>query len=150
LPLIYPSNGQWSDDFGAYYNSVLNKPNNRLNRVDYLMSEVSPLTEVLSPGKATCFDISYDEKMGYRVLLDHGMGLFSEISGLTNIAIEEQDIIEKGSVISTFGKEDFIEKKQAKKNTIFWRVFMTNASINPKSLTHKSMLNKTYEQERIQ
>jgi len=137
LPLIYPVTRSWSDDFGAYYSlnsSQATGENEELREVKHLRSRISSPTTVLSPSKAVVFTVSFNEKTGYSVLLDHGMGLFSEISGLPNISIEEQDIVTQGALISHFTREDFVEKGLTKKQIVFWRVFLTKALIDPRSL----------------
>ena len=71
------------------------------------------------------------------------MGLFSEISGLYNLTISEQDIVPKNSLIAKFTTDDFITSKKGKNKNISnigdkkiqWRVFLTKSIINPTFLT---------------
>ena len=130
LPLIYPATGDWQEFFGAYYqakNSLAHQ--NDLKRVEYLKLDITQPIDIMAPSKGVCFRVEFDEGYGYRVLLDHGMGLFSEISGLDNLLIEEQDVVEQGTMISSFKPNNL---KTAK--TVYWRVFMTNALVNPQAL----------------
>lgn len=161
LPIAFPAKptkGQWSDSFGQYYEKTKKKDFNenitqalskdpkkndraiskKLHRIDHLSLHFNEPLAITAPSDATCFAISFDSENGYTVLLDHGMGLFSEISGLHNLSISEQDVVSKGALIANFTQEDFSqnEKTQTLNNkTIYWRVFLTKATINPRSLT---------------
>jgi len=137
LPLTFPANGNWSDDFGAYFSPGSDETkiqNNRLQKVDNIRLAISTPTVIRSPGKAVIFAVYFDEQTGYRVLLDHGMGLFSEISGLPNISVEEQEIVTQGTLIANVTASDFVKNKIPQKQTVLWRVFLTKALVNPRSL----------------
>jgi len=147
LPLIAPVIGNWSKDFGAYYNQTLNESENQkknLQKIDSLRLDINTPTIIGSPSNAVVFTIYFDEKAGYRILLDHGMGLFSEISGLPSISVEEQDVVTQGALIANFTTSDFVKNRSPQKHTIFWRVFLTKALINPKSLMRS---NNEYSEE---
>jgi hypothetical protein len=154
LPLIFPAEGNWNKSFGQYYESsesnllesgftqnITSQNKNKLkklHRIDHISLNFNKPLDVVSPSDAICFLINFDEENGYTVLLDHGMGLFSEISGLDNLTISEQDKVKKGSLIGNFTKENLVNKKNTTSlisKTIQWRVFLTKSIINPTSLT---------------
>ena len=159
LPFSFPAQGDWENLFGFYYEDKSNDSSRKnlvkafskksndttfeIQRIDYISLSFNKPLSVTSPSDAVCFSISFDEKLGYTVLLDHGMGLFSEISGLYNLTISEQDIVPKNSLIAKFTTDDFITSKKGKNKNISnigdkkiqWRVFLTKSIINPTFLT---------------
>ena len=62
------------------------------------------------------------------------MGLFSYISGLKSIAIEEQDKIAAGSMIS-----QITDDVASEPSMLQWRVVLNNSLINPHSITALGM-----------
>ena len=146
-PFVYPMKSEWSSTFGFYFepkpNEIKSKKNTissreqELQRIDYISVDIQHPTTIVSPSDAVCFSIRYDENFGYTILLDHGMGLFSEISGLNNLTVSEQDRIKKNAVIANFTTEDFynIETQNSNvKHSVRWRVFLNKATINPHHL----------------
>ena len=123
LPITYPAKGQWSQNFGEL---KIGKNNDlkRLNHIQLVTTEPQP---ILSPADAICLEITQQNDT-YSVWLDHGMGLFSHISGLKNITIEEQDKIVAGSMIS-----NIIDRKTTKPQSIQWRVLFNGVLVNPHS-----------------
>jgi len=123
FPINYPAKGQWSKNFGELQVSS-NNDLTRLNHIQLVTTEPQP---ILSPADAICLEIT--EKDGiYSIWLDHGMGLFSHISGLQNTTIEEQDKIVAGSMIS-----NIIDRKAVTPQTIQWRMLFNGVLVNPHS-----------------
>lgn len=122
FPIKHPAKGQWSQNFGEI--QIDNDGLKRLNHIQLVTTEPQP---VLSPADAICLEISEKEGI-YSIWLDHGMGLFSHISGLKNVTIEEQDKIVSGSMIS-----NIIDQKNTSPQTIKWRILFNGALVNPHS-----------------
>ncbi len=139
LPFNFPVYGSWSQTFGHYYETttLTNKKNKQnLQRIDDISIKINGPASILSPSDAVCFLITFKEESGYTVLLDHGMGLFSEISGLTNLSISEQDRVLKNALIANFNVDDLKnENNEPITRQINWRVFLNKAVINPFQLT---------------
>ena len=143
LPLDYPVKGIWTEKFNHLFeknnkNSVNNTPSDssKIDLIDHISITLDAPTTITSPSDATCFSITFDPVEGYTVILDHGMGLFSEISGLNNLTISEQDRVSSGSVIASFNTNDFIRKDKTQSNrTVRWRTILNKSTINPYELT---------------
>ncbi len=145
FPLIFPIKGEWSQTIGHFYekkseNLSKNKQNDfsEIGVIDHISIELSNPTPVLAPSDAVCFSITFDPDHGYRVILDHGMGLFSEITGLNNLTISEQDRVKQGAVIASFNTADFLDSNNNNKlnnRTVRWRTFLNKSIIDPYQLT---------------
>ncbi len=130
LPLNYPAKGSWSDQFGHVYQNS----DQQMVQTESIQLTTTQPQLITSPADAICLQI--DEEDGrFSVWLDHGMGLFSHISGLPDIAIEEQDKIIQGSMISNI--TDNASNRRPTK--VVWRVVMNNALINPHIMTHMNV-----------
>ena len=123
LPISYPAKGQWSQNFGEL--QITN--DNSLERLNYIQLSTNKPQPILSPTDAISLKIT-EQKGIYSVWLDHGMGLFSHISGLKNITIEEQDKIVAGSMIS-----NITSSKTTTPHTIQWRILFNGVLVNPHS-----------------
>lgn len=142
FPLIFPVEGVWSETIGHFYENKIesstkkNRHNvSEIGIIDHVAIELSKPTSVLAPSDAVCFSITFDPNHGYSVILDHGMGLFSEITGLTNLTITEQDRVKQGAVIANFNTASFLNNKDKPKNrTVRWRTFLNKSIINPYQL----------------
>lgn len=142
LPLNFPANGDWTSTFGYFFEQKQEdnyrkkeKQTSILKIVDHISISFDQPTTILSPSDAICFLVELDPEHGYRVVLDHGMGLFSEISGLTNLTISEQDRVEKNALIASFNTNDFQgENDVLRSRTVRWRVFLNKSVINPNFL----------------
>ena len=139
FPLVLPVKGDWSNSIGHFYEKRLNSSNtqnNEIDIVDHIAIEIASPTQVQAPGDAVCFSISFDPIQGYSVILDHGMGLFSEITGLNNLTISEQDKVKQGAIIASFNTANFLDKdSKPKDRTVRWRTFLNKSIINPYQLT---------------
>lgn len=125
LPIHYPAKGQWSQNFGEL--QITNGHN--LKQIDHIQLVTTEPQAILAPSDAICLEIT--KKNGvYSLWLDHGMGLFSHISGLQNISVEEQDKIVSGSMISKI-----IDSPVVKPHSIQWRLLINGVLINPHSAT---------------
>ncbi len=145
LPFTLPVQGEWSTTFGAYFEmNQAPKSKNKgrlfnastLSRVDSVFLTIEEPTAIYAPSHSVCFLVSFDQDKGYTVLLDHGMGLFSEISGLSNLTISEQDRVPKNALIASFNSDDFVgTDNEITSKTIQWRTFLNKATVNPLNLT---------------
>lgn len=141
LPLSLPINDKWTDTFNYLFEEKAKRKtsqeNNKLISVDHISLTLNKPSQVIAPTDAVCFSISFSEDHGYTVILDHGMGLFSEISGLYNLTISEQDRVKKGTLIANFNTNDFRNDNKSKSDdkvqtrTVRWRVFLNKSVINP-------------------
>ena len=142
FPLNFPVKGDWSETIGHFYEKNIESSTQKnqhntseIGVIDHVAIELSAPTPVLAPSDAVCFSITFDPNHGYSVILDHGMGLFSEITGLTNLTITEQDRVKQGAVIANFNTASFLNNKDKPKNrTVRWRTFLNKSIINPYQL----------------
>lgn len=134
LPLQWPLEGSWSNNFGhKLYDSkqaVLHTPNSLVISVTELSNVVSPQTAIVSKIDTSASGIS-------TVYLDHGRGLYSILSGLSDITIEVGNGIASGAVIGTLQAtgESALDQPVSAGQALMWQTVMNNAYVDPQVLT---------------
>ncbi len=135
LPFIEPTTGTWSDLFGAV---VLNQNPNRKStapkRQDYVSLAAAEFSPVTAPSNAivsriTLSDSPTNEPQLATVYLDHGRGLFSIISGISDLSVETGNGVVAGAVIGKLPPSD----KQF--SELVWRCVLNGVLVNPLILT---------------
>lgn len=126
LPLQYPAQGPWQQHFGHIDQPKADKQEQK----QQITLVVDQAQSIVTPSDAVCLQIQ-EENGKFSVWLDHGMGLFSYISGLPNITIEEQDKIVRGAVIGLV-TDDMTSGGQV---VLQWQVVMNSVAVNPQIMT---------------
>ena len=135
IPLQLPAQGDWKNTFGqnlmlagqqrstevnftmltAVQNQLILAPHNAI------VSKISPFS--LNPSKPN--NNQPEATPLYTMVLDHGRGLRSIISGISDLTLKTGNGVVKGAVIGKVGKN----------KTLFWQSMMNNAYVNPLILT---------------
>ena len=136
LPLIYPAKGLWADYFG-YIN--INPKIDSVDARNYISLTTTELMPVVAPANAIISriveintDRDNNDKKNYTLFLDHGRGLFSIISGVTDITIELGNGVKAGAVL---GKVYSNGKTNSQPRTLIWQTLLNGAYVNPSILT---------------
>jgi hypothetical protein len=133
LPLQWPLEGSWSNNFGhKLYDTKLKT----LHTPNALVISTTELRTVVSPQSAIVSKIETSSGIS-TVYLDHGRGLYSILSGLSDINVAVGNGITSGAIIGKLIATDETAKEQtasASKNLI-WQTVMNNAYIDPQLLT---------------
>lgn len=134
LPLRWPIEGSWSNNFGhKLYDSklaALHTPNALVISVTELSTVVSPQTAIVSKIDTSASGIS-------TVYLDHGRGLYSILSGLSDITVDVGNGIASGAVIGTLlaSAGSASDQPASAGQTLIWQTVMNNAYVDPQLLT---------------
>jgi hypothetical protein len=134
LPLRWPLEGRWSNNFGhKLYNTkqaVLHTPN-------AIVVSTTILSTVISPQSAIVSKIRTSESGISSVTLDHGRGLYSILSGLNDITVEIGDGLVAGAVIGKLlaVDEGTLDASAPVDKTLVWQTVINNAYVDPQLLT---------------
>ncbi|MBL4935212.1 M23 family metallopeptidase [Clostridium sp. YIM B02515] len=60
-------------------------------------------TEVISPSEGKIKDLGENEQLGKYIVIDHGKGIETKYSSLSEVFIKKDDVIQKGQVIAKTG-----------------------------------------------
>jgi hypothetical protein len=134
LPLAWPLEGNWSNNFGhKLYDSkreILHTPN-------AIAISASKLSTVVAPQTAIVSKIDTSENGTSTVYLDHGRGLYSILSGLSDITIELGNGIVAGAVIGKLAalRQGTQDDPSSADRTLVWQTVINNAYVDPQVLT---------------
>ncbi|MBL4672843.1 MAG: peptidoglycan DD-metalloendopeptidase family protein [Arenicella sp.] len=134
LPLQWPLDGKWSNNFGhKLYDTKLGAlytPNAVVISATELSTVVSPQTALVSKIETSASGIS-------TVYLDHGRGLYSILSGLSDITVKVGSGIVSGTAIGKLiaTDEGALDQSVSAGKTLVWQTVMNNAYIDPQVLT---------------
>ena len=137
LPLSLPVAGKWADYFGFLMMDINSNPESGNHQLqDYVSLSTSELSTVEAPSNAIVSRIVFESDNSDNanplatIFLDHGRGLFSIISGLSDLSVETGNGVVAGAVIGKLppSNEDL--------STLYWRCSMNGVLINPLILTH--------------
>lgn len=96
LPLRFPSDGQWAEQFGH----AMQDPNSGELLVQNLVSlTTTELLNVVAPQNAFVSKIETNENQLNTVYLDHGRGLYSIIDGLSDLSVSMGEGVVAGAVL---------------------------------------------------
>lgn len=148
LPLSYPAIGQWTDKFGAIDTS--NEGGNIFTR-NYISLTTTQALPVTAPHNAIVtrvfitpnstenrrpnLNLSNNNppaKENYSIVLDHGRGLYSILTGITDITVEPSNGVRAGAVLGKIYSRNFSSNEP---NTLIWQTVLNEAYVNPVILT---------------
>ncbi|OGW14484.1 MAG: hypothetical protein A2035_02100, partial [Nitrospirae bacterium GWA2_42_11] len=122
---ITPVDGELSSDFGL--RRIINdEPRNPHTGVDITSPEGTPVY-ASNHGKVVLTDDHFFS--GKSLFIDHGLGLFSMYFHLSEILVNNGDVIKKGQLIAKVGKSG-----RATGPHLHWGIRLNNARVNPASL----------------
>lgn len=133
LPLIWPLEGNWSNNFGhKLYDperSKLHTPNAIVIRAEKLSTVVAPQTAIVSK-------IEISESGLSTVFLDHGRGLYSILAGLSDLTVELGNGIVAGAVIGKLTGPDNVSTNESSliASTLVWQTVMNRTYVDPQIL----------------
>lgn len=132
LPLYYPAKGMWADYFG-YINTT--SAQTMVDARNYISLTTTELLTVTAPQNAIVSRIvenssedNENTKKNYTLFLDHGRGLYSIISGVTDITIETGNGVQAGAVL---GKVYSASNNTSQPRTLIWQTVLNGAYVNP-------------------
>ncbi|MGK0375345.1 MAG: hypothetical protein ACJA2E_001822 [Arenicella sp.] len=134
LPLRWPLKGLWSNNFGhKLYDTkqaVLHTPNAIVISATNLSTVVSPQTAIVSKIRTSDLGIS-------SVYLDHGRGLYSILSGLSDITVEVGNGLVAGAMIGKLlgVDENAADDSASAGRILVWQTVINNAYVDPQVLT---------------
>ena len=130
---ITPVDGELSSDFGL--RRIINdEPRNPHTGVDITSSEGTPVY-ASNHGKVVLIDDHFFS--GKSLFIDHGLGLFSMYFHLSEILVNNGDVINKGQLIAKVGKSG-----RATGPHLHWGIRLNNARVNPASLLNLQLEEK--------
>ena len=137
VPLNYPTQGHWSKDFGNIYT----KGNNSESR-NFIYLTTTEIATVTAPQNAIISKIietpnktqpqNNDTKTNYTVFLDHGRGIYSILTGVSDLTVETGNGVLAGAVLGKIHSNDITNKKP---RTLIWQTVLNYAYVNPMLLT---------------
>ncbi len=134
LPLRWPLDGSWSNNFGhKLYDTRLAT----LFTPNALVISATELSTVVSPQSAIVSKITTSASGVSTVYLDHGRGLYSILSGLSDITVEVGNGVVSGAIIGTLlaTDEGALDKSISADQTLIWQTVINNAYVDPQVLT---------------
>jgi murein DD-endopeptidase MepM/ murein hydrolase activator NlpD len=102
-PFILPTKGRLSTPYG-FTRYVNGKYSGRHNAIDIAAPEGTPILATAA-GKVVLAEEMY--LTGNSIYIDHGMSLFSQYAHLSELHVEEGDLVESGQVIGLVGTTGF-------------------------------------------
>lgn len=135
FPLQRPLSGEWSDYFGHNISLNLKKGLITPNAVSLTTTQ---LASIVSPQNAIVTKIETIDGDLNRVFLDHGRGVYSIISGITDLTVEVSNGIVAGAVIGKLPSNNRTNRKDSviKANRLVWQTVMNGEFVNPLLLTN--------------
>ena len=131
LPLKLPLKGDWDNHFGHAININNEKTLLTPNSVSLSTSKLKP---VVSPQNAIVSKIETSDDGSSSVFLDHGRGIYSILSGLSDLAVDEGDGIKTGAVIGKLrSNKGNSSNRESVKNTprLIWQTVVNGEYVNP-------------------
>ena len=128
LPLRWPVEGSWSNNFG---HTLYDAKRETLLIPNAIVITTTKLSPIVAPEAAIVSKIETSESTGLStVFLDHGRGLYSILSGLSDLTVELGNGIVAGAVIGKLT----VRNNQTSGNSI----------LNTQTLVWQTVINKTY------
>lgn len=138
LPLTPPAEGNWADYFGQINVVSLNNPSkNDIEARNYISLTTTELLAITAPQNAIVSRIikhpiseNPQNKTNHTLFLDHGRGLYSILSGVTDITVEAGNGVQAGAVL---GK--LYLQPNGEPSTLTWQTVLNDTYVNPTILT---------------
>jgi len=137
LPLRYPSQGHWANYFGHIHTKGKN-----IKSRNFISMTTTALATVTAPQNAIVSRIietpdatrakRNNHKANYTIFLDHGRGLYSVLTGVSDLTIEVGNGVLAGAVL---GKIHSNDTTNSKPRTLIWQTVLNKAYVNPVILT---------------
>ena len=128
--MIEPAKGLISSEFGVR-RFINNQPRNRHGGMDIAAPEG---TEVLSPLNGEIIIASNFFYKGNVIYINHGGGLVSSYSHLSQIKIKNGDEVKKGDLIGLIGQTGRVTGPH-----LHWEVYLMGVAINPEIFLNSSI-----------
>jgi len=132
LPLDYPVSGKWHNVFGHIDTS---NPEKTLQR-NYISLSTTQLITVQAPQNAIVSQLTQNDDGTSTVFLDHGRGLYSILTGLSDLSIEEGNGINRGAVIGRLAANE----SNRLPSKLIWQCVLNGVYIDPELLLDKTLL----------
>lgn len=134
LPLSLPVKGIWSDYFGHV---LFDEKTSRMLTPNALVLQSSEETVIRSPQNAIVSKIRTDQAGISELVLDHGRGLFSILSGVTDLTVETGNGIVAGAVLGRLIEVDSptIRQAAAQRPKLVWQTVVNGAYVDPMILS---------------
>ena len=130
LPLSMPVKGIWSDNFGHI---LFNDKTSRMLTPNALVLQSSEETVIRSPQNAIVSKVRTNQAGISELILDHGRGLFSILSGISDLTVETGNGIVAGAVLGRLIDDDIptIRQAPAERPKLIWQTVVNGAYVNP-------------------
>jgi len=128
--MIEPAKGQISSEFGVR-RFINNQPRNRHSGMDIAAPEGSEVSAPLSGEIIIASNFFYK---GNVIYINHGGGLVSSYSHLSQIKIKNGDEVKKGDLIGLIGKTGRVTGPH-----LHWEVYLMGIAINPEIFLNSSI-----------
>lgn len=132
LPLKFPTDGDWSSNFG---HQIYDDSNRQLDSLNGISMTTTKLATVVSPQNAIVLRVETDEQNLATVYLDHGRGLFSILQGLNDITVEAGNGVIAGAVLGKLPGA----KSNTAPSSLIWQTQLNGAFVNPLILTELTL-----------
>ena len=132
LPLLFPAKGNWNLDFGSIHYNPKNKKSKIQNQ---LLLKTKNVISVLSPENALVSNIINNQNGTSTIFLDHGRGLYSVMSGITDLSVEIGNGVLSGAVIGKVTPKTDFKKTPVAATTLTWQCILNGIYVNPATLT---------------
>ena len=135
LPLRWPVEGRWSNNFG---HTLYDAKRETLLTPNAIVISTTKLSPIVAPEAAIVSKIETSESTGLStVFLDHGRGLYSILSGLSDLTVELGNGIVAGAVIGKLTARNNQSSDNSKLNiqTLVWQTVINKTYVDPNILT---------------
>lgn len=134
LPLQWPLEGRWSNNFG---HKLYDLKHATLHIPNAIVISTTRLSSVIAPQSAIVSKIETSDSGVSTVFLDHGRGLYSILSGLSDLTVELGNGIVSGAVIGKLpaGSDETSNDSSPATRTLIWQTVMNNTYVDPQVLT---------------
>ena len=128
LPLQQPITGKWPDLFGQ----IIVHETSELRAQNYVSLTTTELSNITAPQNAIVSRIVFDKSATElaTIFLDHGRGLYSIISGVSDVTVETGNGVVAGAVLGKMPT-----KPISSPATVTWQCVINGVYINPLILT---------------
>lgn len=142
FPLKYPIEGAWTNHFGTSVGTPIDTDQQGVEPINFISLNTTKHSPVQSPQNGIITRIqpfdsdtgsnNNEEEYSYTVFIDHGRGLLSIISGISNLTVKTGNGVNAGTVLGMLTTND--EKEQQAKQLI-WQTVLNGEYVNPELLT---------------
>jgi len=135
LKFINPVNGIISSRYGKQ-RYINNQPRSPHLALDIAAAEG---TKIIAPAAGKVLLVGDFFYSGNYLILDHGFGLISSYSHMSEVNVKTNDYLEQGDVIGKVGSTGRVTGPH-----LHWSVYLSNERINPESLIAANFFEKLF------